>query len=28
VPLASGGLMRSDDIELGESVLVAGYPYG
>ena len=28
VPLASGGLMRSDDIELGESVLVPGYPYG
>ena len=28
VPLASGGLMRSDDIELGESVLVAGFPYG
>ena len=28
VPLASGGLMRSDDIELGESVMVAGYPYG
>ena len=28
VPLASGGLMRSDDIELGEKVLVAGYPYG
>jgi hypothetical protein len=28
VPLASRGLMRSDDIELGESVMVAGYPYG
>jgi S1-C subfamily serine protease len=28
VPLASGGLMRSNDIELGESVMVAGYPYG
>ena len=28
VPLASGGLMRSDDIQLGESVMVAGYPYG
>ena len=28
VPLASGGLMRSDDIELGEKVLVAGFPYG
>ena len=26
VPLASGGLMRSDDIEFGE--IVAGYPYG
>jgi serine protease Do len=28
VPLASGGLMRSNDIELGEKVLVAGFPYG
>ena len=28
VPLASGGLMRSDDIELGERVLVSGFPYG
>jgi len=28
VPLASDGLMRSDDVELGEDVLVAGYPYG
>jgi uncharacterized protein len=28
VPLASEGLLRSDDVELGESVLVAGYPYG
>jgi S1-C subfamily serine protease len=28
VPLASGGLMRSEDIELGERVLVAGFPYG
>mgnify|MGYP001182905415 FL=1 len=28
VPLASGGLMRSDDVELGERVLVAGFPYG
>ena len=27
-PLASEGLMRSDDIELGEDVLVSGYPYG
>ena len=28
VPLASEGLMRSEDVELGERVLVAGYPYG
>jgi S1-C subfamily serine protease len=28
VPLASDGLMRSEDVELGEKVLVAGYPYG
>ena len=28
VPLASGGLMSSDDIELGKSVLVAVYLYG
>ena len=28
VPLASEGLVRSDDVELGEDVLVAGYPYG
>jgi S1-C subfamily serine protease len=28
VPLASNGLMRSEDVELGEKVLVAGYPYG
>ena len=27
-PLASEGLMRSDDIELGEDVVVSGYPYG
>ena len=27
-PVASEGLMRSDDIELGEDVLVSGYPYG
>ena len=26
VPLASEGLVRSDDVELGEDVLVAGYP--
>ncbi len=28
VPLASGGLLRLEDVELGEDVLVAGYPYG
>ena len=28
VPLASDGLMRFEDIELGEDVLVAGFPYG
>ena len=28
VPLATDGLMRSEDVELGENVLVAGYPYG
>jgi S1-C subfamily serine protease len=28
VPLASEGLFKSDDVELGEDVLVAGYPYG
>ena len=28
VPLASEGLVRIDDVELGEDVLVAGYPYG
>ena len=28
VPLASDGLMRSEDVELGEDVLVAGFPYG
>ena len=28
VPLASDGLLRSEDVELGEDVLVAGYPYG
>ena len=26
VPLASEGLLRSDDVDLGEDVLVAGYP--
>ena len=28
VPLASEGLLRSEDIRLGEKVLVAGYPFG
>ena len=28
VPLAAQGLLRPDDVELGEDVLVAGYPYG
>ncbi len=28
VPLSSNGLLRSDDVELGEGLLVAGYPYG
>ena len=28
VPLESDGLLRSEDAELGERVLVAGYPYG
>jgi S1-C subfamily serine protease len=28
VPTASKGLLRSDDVELGEDVLVSGYPYG
>ena len=28
VPLASKGLLRSDDVRLGEKVLVAGYPFG
>ena len=28
VPLASEGLFKSDDVELGEDVLVAGFPYG
>jgi S1-C subfamily serine protease len=28
VPLASGGLLRLEDVDLGEKVLVAGYPYG
>ena len=28
VPVATDGLMRSEEVELGEAVLVAGYPYG
>jgi S1-C subfamily serine protease len=28
VPLAAHGLLRSEDVELGESVLVAGFPFG
>ena len=28
VPLASKGLLRSEDVKLGEKVLVAGFPYG
>ena len=28
VPLATDGLMRAEDVDLGEKVLVAGYPYG
>lgn len=28
VPLSSEGLVRSEDVELGEDVLVSGYPYG
>ena len=28
VPLASNGLLRSEDVRLGEKVLVAGYPFG
>ncbi|HIF02587.1 MAG TPA: trypsin-like serine protease, partial [Nitrospinaceae bacterium] len=28
VPLSSKGLLRSDDVKLGEKVLVAGYPFG
>lgn len=27
-PLSSEELFKSDDVELGEDVLVAGYPYG
>ena len=28
VPLATAGLMRSKDVELGEDIVVAGFPYG
>ena len=28
IPLASKGLLRSEDVRLGEKVLVAGYPFG
>jgi TPR repeat protein/V8-like Glu-specific endopeptidase len=28
VPLSSNGLLRSDDVELGERLMVAGYPFG
>lgn len=28
VPIASNGLLRSEDVRLGENVLVAGYPFG
>ena len=28
VPLSSKGLLRSEDVKLGEKVLVAGYPFG
>ena len=28
VPLAANGLLRSDDVKLGEKIMVAGYPYG
>jgi S1-C subfamily serine protease len=28
VPLSSDGLLRSEDVELGEKVMVSGYPYG
>ena len=28
VPLAGDGLLRSEDVDLGEDVLVAGYPFG
>jgi len=28
VPLSSDGLLRSEDVQLGEQVMVSGYPYG
>ncbi|MBT3508226.1 MAG: trypsin-like peptidase domain-containing protein [Nitrospina sp.] len=28
VPLAANGLLRSEDVRLGENILVAGYPFG
>jgi S1-C subfamily serine protease len=28
VPLSSSGLLRSEDVELGEQVMVSGFPYG
>ena len=28
IPLASKGLLRSEDVRLGEKVLVAGFPFG
>ena len=28
VPLAGDGLLRSEDVDLGEDILVAGYPFG
>jgi serine protease Do len=28
IPLSSDGLLRSEDVELGETVMVSGYPYG
>ena len=28
VPLATNGLLRNEDVKLGEKVLVAGYPFG
>jgi serine protease Do len=28
IPLSSNGLLRSDDVELGEDILVSGFPFG